>query len=390
MKNSAIRVLMLLAAITSTHAIAEVLIKGDNAVLTFGPNQECEIRLGDKQLISSCEIDAPPVPPQPFDWEEAAQTPPTVTVVADGFATGRGLSGIDVSAEKTTAYASVQSSKKIWAVDIASGTKTELADSAEVAPDGIAALPDGKLLVTEDEHGPKDGGSGRIRLLDVSTGALTSNTLLAGSGRYVYKDENLPVTEGVGDAADLFWVAGVAASPDGTTAFAMAYGTRQIMKIDIETRMTTVLAGEAIPYGSNSNYPEKFANGIGTEAKFDFVHVGGIQVTPDGKTVLVADEGNYKIRAIDIESQAVSTLVECIAPILECTDIAITPEGSTLFVMGGSGLYAVDMSTLTATTLYQLQDAEKYTQYAQGNHMVALDEKTLLVAGKTEIFKMEW
>jgi hypothetical protein len=59
---NALHVFLLLVSITSTRAIAEVWIKGEEAVLTFGPNQECEIRLENGGLVSSCEIDAPSLP----------------------------------------------------------------------------------------------------------------------------------------------------------------------------------------------------------------------------------------------------------------------------------------------------------------------------------------
>jgi hypothetical protein len=51
---------------------------------------------------------------------------------------------------------------------------------------------------------------------------------------------------------------------------------------------------------------EGFLDGIGKDAKFS--HPSGIAVTPDGKTIIVADTRNNRIRFIDVVSQAVRTV----------------------------------------------------------------------------------
>ena len=116
----------------------------------------------------------------------------------------------------------------MWSVDIATSTKSELVSLGELAPDGMDVTPDGRLIVTEDEHGPKAGGYGRVRKLDVSTGVLGSNTLLAGSGRYVYWMTSC-LSPKASETLPIFWPSGVAVSPDGRTAFVMAYGTRSVL-----------------------------------------------------------------------------------------------------------------------------------------------------------------
>jgi hypothetical protein len=92
-----LRVFQLLVAITSTRAIAEVEMQGADAVLTFGPNQECEIRLDAGALVSSCEIDSPPLPT-------------TTTTTLPGLGDGTGDN-------PTTSYLEGLGWKKLWEAD---------------------------------------------------------------------------------------------------------------------------------------------------------------------------------------------------------------------------------------------------------------------------------
>lgn len=94
-------------------------------------------------------------------------------------------------------------------------------------------------------------------------------------------------------------IGGVAASPDGVLYVAEEYKDR-ILEIDVATGERTVFAGS----GSRA-----FADGVGARASFHLPNGVDVSIpSTGGGKVFVADYGNSRIRMIDVETRAVTTL----------------------------------------------------------------------------------
>lgn len=159
------------------------------------------------------------------------------------------------------------------------GTGARFSSPADVtvAPDGMTAL-----VADADNH--------RIRRIVLVTGAVST---LAGDdddGRLMYAD-------GLGTAARFRTPRGVALTPDGLTALVADTGNHRIRRLVLATTAVTTLAGNGT-VGS--------ADGSGALAQFNRPY--GVVVTPDGFTVLVADQLNHRIRRIELATAMVSTL----------------------------------------------------------------------------------
>lgn len=127
---------------------------------------------------------------------------------------------------------------------------------------------------------------------------------------------------------------GIAYDPQTATVY-VADGLRQrIVAYTLGTGDTlTVVAGSGI---------EGHADGVGTAATFNFPN--GLAISPDDKTLYVADTNNQLIRAIDIATSTVTTIagqfahyssqdgVGTKATFCDPTGLAIDPEGENLYI----------------------------------------------------------
>ena len=138
-------------------------------------------------------------------------------------------------------------------------------------PRGVAESPDGLTVYVADH------GNHRIRAIDVTTGETTT---LAGSGSQGSAD-------GIGAAASFHAPCGVAVSPDGRIVYVADRYNHRIRAIDTATGEATTLAGS----GSGA-----FANGIGAAASFHYP--SAVAVSPNDRTLYVADNGNHRIREV--------------------------------------------------------------------------------------------
>ena len=77
-----------------------------------------------------------------------------------------------------------------------------------------------------------------------------------------------------------------------------------IRYVDMDTAEVVTVAGQAGMTG--------FVDGVGTDARFywdtgDFLSPGGCATDPDGKTIYISDGSNSAIRALDTETNEVTT-----------------------------------------------------------------------------------
>ena len=105
-------------------------------------------------------------------------------------------------------------------------------------------------------------------------------TTLAGSGAAGFANS-------IGAAASFHAPYSVAVSPDGRTLYVADLSNHLIRAIDIATGEATTLAGS----GSGA-----FANGIGAAASFHYP--SAVAVSPNDRTLYVADNGNHRIREV--------------------------------------------------------------------------------------------
>jgi DNA-binding beta-propeller fold protein YncE len=131
------------------------------------------------------------------------------------------------------------------------------------------------------------GGGERFRQIDPA-GTLTT---LAGTGKKGQK---------VGDAAgcEFNGMHDLAVAPDGTVYLADTFNN-QVHKYDPKAKTVAVFAG---------NGKKGFAGDGGKAADAEFSQTICIALTPDGKTLYVADIGNKRVRAIDVAAGTVSTV----------------------------------------------------------------------------------
>lgn len=130
-------------------------------------------------------------------------------------------------------------------------------------------------------------GGERFRQID-KDGTLTT---LAGTGKKGQK---------VGPAAgcEFNGMHDLAVSPEGTVFLADTFNS-QIHRYDPKAKTVTVFAG---------NGKKGFSGDGGKATDAEFNQTICIALTPDGKTLYVADIGNKRVRAIDVKAGTVSTV----------------------------------------------------------------------------------
>ncbi len=178
---------------------------------------------------------------------------------------------------------------------------------------GVAVSPDGKSIY--DVGYPNAG----IFQYDVgSSGSLTPKT---------------PANAPSGPCA-----LGIALSPDGKSAYVTSYGS------DVEGCGPS-LAGAVLQYNVDpltgaltAKTPATVAGGPGPL---------GVAVSPDGKSVYVADSGSNTVSQFDVGSGGVltpktpATVTISGAP----TSIAVSPGGGSVYVAAGSALFQFDVGS---------------------------------------------
>jgi DNA-binding beta-propeller fold protein YncE len=203
----------------------------------------------------------------------------------------------------------------IWRVDTAAHAATVVV-RAIGRPRGIAALPDGRLVLTDWLHHD-------VRLLDPATGALS---LLAGA--YDIAD----FADGVGVAARFSRPYGVAVLP-GPTIVVADKDNHRLRAIALDGT-TTTLAGDGTL---------GWLDGPASSARF--AHPQGVAVDATG-AIVVTDTDNFRVRRL-ASGQVVTVAGDGVAGFLDADDplaarfwglegVACSPDGATIYVADGT------------------------------------------------------
>ena len=248
---------------------------------------------------------------------------------ADGYGTLASFSRpTGITTDGASLYISDSGNNRIRKIVIATGQVTTLAGSGTQGwLDGTGtaarfAYPNG--IVTDGTNLYVADGSSSIRRIVIATGEVSTQA----GGDYGDQD-------GKGSAARFASPAGI--TTDGANLYFTDGYRMKIRKLVIDTGEAITLAG--LP--SEAPMEQAFADGIGTEARFDMPD----GITCDGEFLYVADVGNSRIRKLDLATLVVSTLAGSDAiGSLDGTGAAaqfLSPYG---IASDGIHLYVVDTS----------------------------------------------
>ncbi len=188
--------------------------------------------------------------------------------------------------------------QRIWRIDLeteaaavflGTGEPGESADGTPVSPSavitgprGIYVGPAGELYFTESQLN-------RIRV------AKTDGTLatVAGTGERGFSGDGGPAA-----AALLDFPTDVVVS--GGTMYVMDAGNNRVRAFDLAAGNIQTIAGSGVRgFGGDG--------GSGLDALFDVPE--SIAISPDGETLYIADSRNHRVRALQLQSGIISTLV---------------------------------------------------------------------------------
>ena len=253
----------------------------------------------------------------------------------------------------------------IYKINLSSGDKTTILeeqsdDDKDDRPWGVAITPDGlTLLVTSTNTSL---GNGEIKIIDIETSTVKER--ISGFNR----------------------PRGIAITPDGKTVLIVEEGAHRIRKLDIRTNFVTTLAGAT---GQVSG----FVDDTGVNAKFR--QPNDVAITPDGKTALIVDSQNHRIRKIDIATGAVTTLagnsisgfhddIGTNAKFNFPTGIAISPDGKTAFINDNNNkkIRKIDIASQNVTTITTIIENED-VNFEPYNIAISPDGWTILAIDET-------
>ncbi len=164
----------------------------------------------------------------------------------------------------------------------------------------IAVSPDGKTIYLADRN------NNRIRTLDIetkTTAYLTGAGIVNATGttNNGYQEGGPCAGEEgalVSGCAYFNRPTGLALTADGATLYVADGSNNRIRKVNVATGQTSFVAG-----GSSTG----LVNGTGSAAKFNGPFT--VALSSDEKTLYVADKNNHAIRAVNLTTNAVTTLV---------------------------------------------------------------------------------
>ena len=161
--------------------------------------------------------------------------------------------------------------------------------------------------------------------------------------------------DGAGAEARFEIPQGMAIAPDGTVYIADT-GNDMIRKMTVNGGVAQIVTI------AGANHHARWRDGNGTAARFN--NPEGIVVSPDGKTLYIADSRDNRIRKMDLSTSAVSTIAGRSFPgsndgvgdragLYAPKGIAISPDGKTLYFSdsGNNMIRKIDLATNTVSTV---------------------------------------
>ena len=267
----------------------------------------------------------PPQPPPP----PSPPSPPPVAMVSTlagsgwdsvGFADGVGTAssfntpvGLAVAPGGSTVWVADANNYRIRAVT-AGGTVTTLAGNGTYgcgdstsgsavsfrSPQSVAADARGYLYVG-------DLFCNSVRVVTIATGATTT---LAGNSSVPanYFGSGPPGSDGVGAGSTFGWIGAIAVNPiSGVVYVADENAIRRVTPAGVVTTLSVSAAAPSPPSpppspgGGSSPYPGSAISPLGT-------YLGGLALSQSGLTLYISDSNNNCIRALDLDSYALTTL----------------------------------------------------------------------------------
>ena len=223
---------------------------------------------------------------------------------ADGTGTGALLGrpyGILASPTGSLVYVADASSGRVRAVRVSDGLTTTVAGQASAGgsdgilgasetcwPAAFAWHPDGVSLYLADSAGPS------IRVLN--TTSPFQLTTIAG------KFSIFGSADGLGSSASFSSPWALAVHPVSGTLFVADRNNHRIRVVAPQAVPPALPALVSSPLGLSA----AFLDGVGTNARFNLP--SGLAISPSGATLYVSDQGNFRIRSIDLSTLFVSTL----------------------------------------------------------------------------------
>ncbi len=181
----------------------------------------------------------------------------------------------------------------------------------------------------------------RVRRITMATGMVTT---LAGSGA-------ISSNNGIGTSATFSYPSDVSISLDGSFALVTDTNSHRVRRIQIATGVVTTLAGSI----------QGLADGVGTFARFD--SPCGVAISPDATYALVVDCNNHRVRCLTIATGAVTTLAGSTPGYVDAmgtsamfnspSAVAISPDGTFALVPdnGNNRVRRVEIATGVVATL---------------------------------------
>ncbi|HEY7994436.1 MAG TPA: bifunctional YncE family protein/alkaline phosphatase family protein [Candidatus Eremiobacteraceae bacterium] len=215
--------------------------------------------------------------------------------------------GLAVSSDGSTVYVTGGMTKKLYALDSASG-KIRWSTPTGTEPLAVVLSPNGERAYVSD------WGAASIAVIDVRTGLRVAMIVV----------DHHPNA--------------LTFSPDGGTLYVSCANSGTVDVVDtkdnaVRTRFKPSLWADALEGTTPS----------------------GLAVTSDGKTLFVADAGDNAVTALSTESGKVTGAV----PVgWYPTDVAISADGSTLFVLDGDGLSGHPNPTFGHSAIGKFDDSK--------------------------------
>jgi hypothetical protein len=226
-------------------------------------------------------------------------------------------------------YIADESSSRIRKISYLTGIISTVAGTATQGynGDGIAAT-DAELGIASDMRIDiagnmyiADQGNNRVRKVDASTGIIST---IAGNGTYGSGGDGGPATN-----AQLAQLRGIAVDRAGNV-FISDFRNNRIRKVDAITGIIKTIAGNGSSAYNGDGIPA-------TSASLSFPW--GLAIDDSGN-IFIADDGNYRIRKVDISTGLISTIagtgtytyngdgIAATNAAISCTGIALDFKGN--------------------------------------------------------------